>query len=63
MTPTDNTIQQWEYHRIYVDTEDNVLERIHSAGERGWELVATIPSVVGTRYHWFFFKRPKTQHQ
>ena len=60
MDNTEQKFQQWEYHRLYMDEMENILERLDSVGERGWELVASYPTNA-PRYNWFIFKRPKTQ--
>ena len=60
MDNTEQKFQQWEYHRLYMDEMENILERLYSVGERGWELVAIYPTNT-PRYNWFIFKRPKTQ--
>lgn len=51
--------QQWEYHRLYLSTQEDVLGRLTEVGDRGWELVSVVHE-NGTNFScWFYFKRPK----
>lgn len=60
-----NTLQQWEYHRLYLSENGNILDSLQSVGERGWELVSVIREqeyyMSSSPNCWFFFKRPKQQ--
>lgn len=56
--PEANKLQQWEYHRLYLDSHENIMDKLYDVGERGWEMTG-MSHVDGTRMVWFYFKRPK----
>lgn len=58
MTPTDNTIQQWEYR---IDKKPVLLYDmgllLDAAGRRGWELVSINRCFIFWKY--IIYRRPK----
>lgn len=53
-------VQQWEYHRLYLYASENIMDKLYSVGERGWELVSIVNDPSRLDNSWAYFKRPKT---
>ncbi len=55
----------WEYNYVYLKTNTNDSNRIHSMqndlGSQGWELVSVIEAGEGhqAKIHSYIFKRPR----
>lgn len=58
MTPTDNTIQQWEYMAEANYSKSPTVKTLKSFGDEGWELVAIIPGDNEAAMWILYFKRP-----
>lgn len=55
----EDKVQQWEYHRLILSTDESILDRLAVVGQRGWELVGIIADPKLSAHQWFYFKRPK----
>lgn len=54
MTPTDNTIQQWEY-KVEVNHSGFGLTDLNEFGLQGWELCSAYKDLG---HYFYYFKRP-----